>query len=347
MNNFPSATITKTNISAANARNCGNEAEMSKKEIQKVCILYERLSSEDDKDTESQSIENQRALLQDYAERHGFTPYIHIADDGYSGAQWDRPGWMELTSMIDEGVVSTMIVKDSSRLGRDHLRVGLFRELLREKGVRLIAVNDGLDSANGEDDFTPFRDIMAEWYARDSSRKVKSAYQTKGKKGVPTSSRPPYGYKRDAHDSNKWVIDDFAAGVIRRIYALIIDGKSPNQVRRMLNDEKIEIPSVYLTRKGYANHNRTGEIMNPYAWSTKTLQVVLSREEYLGHVVNFRTSKPSFKSKRMIHHDKKDWLIFENIHEPIVTQADWDLVQKLTKCAIPDSIDKIQHQKTY
>jgi len=227
--------------------------------------------------------------------------------------------------------VSTILVKDSSRIGRDHLRVGLFRELLREKGVRLIAVNDGLDSANGEDDFTPFRDIMAEWYARDCSRKVKSAFHTKGKRGVPISGKPPYGYKKDTADNTKWVVDDYAAEVVRRMFRLIIAGKSPIQICRILNDDKIEIPSVYLTKNGYVSYKVGHEAKNPYAWSEKTITRILGKEEYLGHVVNFRSSKQSFKSKRQTFHNKEDWLIFENVHEPIVTQEEWDLVQQLTK----------------
>ena len=158
---------------AANVQDCGKEADMNN---QKITILYERLSVEDDRDTESNSIINQRALLEEYAERNGFTPYAHVSDDGYSGTNWSRPGWMELMERIESGEVANLLVKDSSRLGRDHLRVGLFRELLMEKNIRLIAVNDGFDSARGDDDFTPFRDIMSEWYARDCSRKVKSAF---------------------------------------------------------------------------------------------------------------------------------------------------------------------------
>ena len=320
----------KTNISAANAHNCGKETVMSKKETQKICILYERLSVEDDRDNESQSIENQRSLLQDYAERHGFTPFVHIADDGYSGTKWDRPGWLELTAKVEAGEVSTLLVKDSSRIGRDHLRVGLFRELLREKGVRLIAVNDGLDSANGEDDFTPFRDIMAEWYARDCSRKVKSAYRTKSNKGVSISARPPFGYKKDVADPNKWVIDEDAAAVIRRIFSLTIEGKSPIQICRIFYNDKIETPTVYLNRKGYANYKDAENSLYPYSWNNKTVSHIMTREEYLGHVVNFRTTKISFKSNAHKYNPKSDWVIFENAHEAIVTQADWDLVQKIS-----------------
>ena len=190
--------------SAANGSDCRKEADMNK---QKTTILYERLSLEDDRDGDSNSIINQRSLLQEYAERHNFTPYHHISDDGYSGTNWQRPGWLELTAKIESGDVANLIVKDSSRLGRDFLRVGLFRESLTERNIRLIAVNDGFDSANGEDDFTPFRDIMAEWYSRDCSRKMRSSLQTKGKKGIPLSSRPPYGYIRNPNDKNTWLVD--------------------------------------------------------------------------------------------------------------------------------------------
>jgi DNA invertase Pin-like site-specific DNA recombinase len=335
--------------SAANVQVCGKEADMNnsnnqksnnnvsqikqsvkqKDMAQKVTILYQRLSVEDDRDAESNSIVNQRILLEDYAERNGFVPYIHIADDGYSGTKWDRPGWQELLAKVEAGEVSVLLVKDSSRLGRDHLRVGLFRELLREKGVRLIAVNDGFDSSKGEDDFTPFRDIMAEWYARDTSRKIKSAFQTKGKRGVPISGKPPYGYKKCSMDKFKWVVDDYAADVVRRIYKLFIAGNSPLQISRILHDDKIEIPSVYLTGKGYVSYRVGHEAKNPYAWCSRSITRLLDKEEYLGHLVNFRSSKPSFKSKKQTFHSKEDWLIFENTHEPIVTQEEWDLVHKL------------------
>jgi len=315
-------------LCAVNVQDCGKEAEMSNA---KTTILYERLSVEDDRDTESNSILNQRALLEEYAERNGLTPYIHVSDDGYSGTNWNRPGWQELMAKIEAGEVANLLVKDSSRIGRDHLRVGLFRETCFEKNVRLIAVNDGLDSAKGTDDFTPFRDIMAEWYAQDCSRKVKSAFQAKGKKGIPISGKPPYGYKKDSSDKTKWVVDEYAANIIRRIFKLIIAGKSPLQICRILHDDKIEIPSCYLTKNGYVNYSVGLEATNPYAWSERTISRILSKEEYLGHVVNFRSSKKSFKSKKQTFHDKKDWLIFENVHEPIVTKEEWELAQKLTK----------------
>jgi len=314
--------------SAANVQNCGKDAEMNKKEL---TILYERLSLEDDRDGDSNSIINQRSLLEDYAERHGFKPYIHVSDDGYSGTNWRRPGWLKLMEKIESGEVANLLVKDSSRLGRDHLRVGLFREMLLEKGIRLIAVNDGLDSANGEDDFTPFRDILAEWYSRDCSRKMRSSLQIKGRKGIPLSSRPPYGYRRDPEDGNKWLVDEPAAAIVRRIYALTVEGKAMFEICRILHDEKVERPSYYLTKNGHAVYAGALEAENPYAWVEGNIATILSREEYLGHVVNFRVKKISFKSKKQEFLPKEDWHIFENVHEPIVEKETWELVQELRK----------------
>ena len=316
------------NISAANVRDCGKDADMN---INKLTILYERLSLEDDRDGDSNSIINQRSLLQEYAERNGFTPFVHISDDGYSGTNWQRPGWQELLAKIESGEVANLLVKDSSRLGRDHLRVGLFREMLREKNIRLIAVNDGLDSANGEDDFTPFRDIMAEWYSRDCSRKMRSSLQTKGRKGIPLSSRPPYGYIRNPQDLNSWIVDEPAAAVVRRIYALAVEGLPLFEICRILHDEQVERPSYYLTKNGHCTYAGAMESENPYAWHESNIKTILSREEYLGHVVNFRVRKPSFKSKKQEFLPKEDWHIFENVHEPIVEKETWELVQQMRK----------------
>jgi len=300
---------------------------------QKITILYERLSVEDDRNSESNSIANQRELLSEYAERNDFVPYVHISDDGYSGTNWDRPGWQELIARIDSGEVSNLLVKDSSRLGRDHLRVGLFREMLHDNDIRLIAVNDGFDSANGEDDFTPFRDIMAEWYARDASRKVRSTLHAKGHKGIPLSSRPPYGYIKDPNDNTHWLIDEFAAEVVRRIFDFTIAGITTYEICQILHDEKTERPSYYLTKNGYSVYNGVLEMEDPYAWLPEIVRNILHREEYLGHVVNFRCRKPSFKSKKMEYLPKEEWVIFENVHEPIIEQETWDLAQRLCKTA--------------
>lgn len=322
MNNLPSA---------ANVQNCGKGAAMNVYKNKKINILYERLSAEDDRDGDSNSIISQRNLLEDYAERNGFLPYLHLSDDGFSGTGWQRPGWQELMSRIEAGEVACVLVKDSSRIGRDFLRVGLFREMCREKNVRLIAVTDNYDSINGEDDFAPFRDLMAEWYARDISKKMSSALQIKGRKGVPLSSRPPYGYIRDPQDLTHWLVDEPAAAVVRRIYNLTVDGKSPFDICTILHDEKVERPSYYLTKNDYVYYAGALEAKNPYAWVEDNVKTILRREEYLGHVVNFRVKKPSFKSKRQIKLPKEEWAIFENVHEPIVPKDTWELVQQLRK----------------
>ncbi|MCL2817723.1 MAG: recombinase family protein, partial [Clostridiales bacterium] len=193
----------------------------------KVTVLYSRLSRDDELQGESNSITNQRRLLEEYAEKNGFLPYINISDDGYSGVNYDRPGWQKLIEKVDAGEVSALIIKDSSRMGRNYLRTGLYREMFREKGVRIIAINDGTDTAKGEDDFTPFREIMAEWYARDISRKIKSVFHKKGRDGKPMCNSPIYGFKKDPGNKDAWVIDEEAAAVVRRIFLMTVDGMGP------------------------------------------------------------------------------------------------------------------------
>jgi len=220
----------------------------------KITILYLRLSRDDELAGESNSIINQRRLLTEYADKNGFIPYESIADDGYSGTNGDRPGWQEVIARIEAGEVSTLIVKDSSRMFRDYLRAGLYREMFREKGVRLIAVNDGVDTARGEDDLIPFRELMAEWYARDTSKKIKSILGTKGWAGRPLSNLPPYGYLKDPDDKDRWVIDETTAEIVRWIFRLAVEGKDPYEIARVLHDAKVERHSYYLTQKGLGNH---------------------------------------------------------------------------------------------
>ena len=203
----------------------------------KITVLYARLSQDDELQGPSNSIVNQQQLLQDYAERHNLTPYVHIQDDGYSGTRWDRPGWQELIAKVEAGEVACICIKDGSRLGRDYLRVGLYRELFREKGVRLIAINDNYDSAKGEDEVIPFREIIAEWYARDTSRKVKAVIQSKGNSGKPITSVPPYGYRKDPEDKNRWLVDEPAAAIVRRIFQMAMEGTGPSQIARRLFED--------------------------------------------------------------------------------------------------------------
>ena len=295
----------------------------------KTTILYERLSVEDDRDTESQSIENQRAILQEYAERNGFTPYVHISDDGYSGTNWLRPGWQKVLTMVDAGEVACICIKDLSRMSRDYLHAGLDRQTFLEKGVRLIAIGDNYDSSRGDDDFTPFKEIMSEWYARDISKKIRSVFQSKGRKGVPISSKAPYGYYKDPADKNRWLVDEYAAGVVRRIFDLTVNGNGPFEIARKLHDGRIEKPSYYLARTGHVKKQSALETDNPYAWSSFTVAKIIESVTYLGHLVNFRYEKPSFKSKKFVERPKEDWLIFENHHDAIVDQETWELAQKM------------------
>ena len=295
----------------------------------KLTILYSRLSRDDELQGPSNSIVNQQQLLQEYAERHGLVSYILISDDGWSGTRWDRPGWQELLAKVEADEVSCICIKDGSRLGRDYLRAGLYREMFRERGVRLIAVNDGYDSELGDDDFTPFREIISEWYARDTSRKIKSSLQSKGQSGKPISTKPPYGFRKDPDDRTTWLVDEEAAVVVRKIFKLTIEGVGLFQICRILHDDKVERPSYYMTKRGYVNYRGALDTKDPYTWSTHMIIFILSRPEYAGHTVNFRSVKPSYKSKRQVKVPEKDWLIFKHTHKPIVPQETWDLVQKL------------------
>lgn len=305
----------------------------------KLTILYERLSRDDELQGPSNSILNQRQLLEDYAERSNLTPYLHIHDDGYSGTNWDRPGWQELIARIEADEVGCLVIKDSSRMGRDYLRVGLYREMFREKGVRLIAINDGLDSSVGEDDFTPFREIMAEWYARDTSKKIKSVIAAKGKSGKPTSCTPPYGFIKDPNDKNHWLVDPEAAAVVKRIFQMAVAGMGVHHIAGTLAQDKIDRPSYYLGSRGRGRHKNDYDRDNRYAWGSATIAHILRKAEYAGHTVNFRTSSASFKSKKKVNNAPEDWLIFENTHEAIIDQSTFDLVQKLRET--PRRIDTL------
>ena len=305
----------------------------------KVNVLYARLSREDGEDGISNSITNQLTLLREYAERNGFTPYVEIQDDGYSGTNFRRPGWQELIAKVEADEVSCLILKDSSRMGRNYLQCGLYREMFREKGVRLICVNDGTDSALGEDDFTPFREILAEWYARDTSKKIRSMFLTKGKSGKPTTSTPPYGFVKDPEDKNKWLVDPEAAAVVRRIYQMTVDGMGVYKIAGVLAEEKIERPSYYLGSRGRGRHKNDYDRDQPYAWNDGMIANILRHPEYAGHTVNLRTKIDDFKSKKSTKRPKTEWLVFENTHEAIIPQETWDLVQKLRET--PRRIDHL------
>ncbi len=293
----------------------------------KIVALYERLSREDENMGESYSIQNQKKLLEDYCREKGWTKFRHFTDDGISGTTFERPSFKEMMSQVYDGTVETIIIKDMSRLGRDYLVVGQLREVFRKQGVRLIAINDNHDSDRGDDDFLVFRDVMNEMYAKDISKKIRSTFKQKGNSGKHVASSCPYGYLKDPEDGNHWVVDEEAAEVVRQIYQWTIDGFGPYQITRLLREKKVEIPAVHMARYGQGlNRNKT--FKDPYNWASSTVVGILSKYEYLGHTVNFKTAK-HFKDKKSHYVSKDNWVVFENTQEPIVTQEMFDTVQKI------------------
>ena len=292
----------------------------------KITALYERLSRDDDQQGESNSIANQKKLLESYASQHGFPNPVHFTDDGISGTRFDRPGFMALMKEVEAGNVEYLCLKDMSRMGRDYLKVGQIMEILRQKGVRLIAVNDGVDSARGDDDFTPFRNIMNEFYCRDTSRKIRSTFQAKGKSGKHLTGTVIYGYLWN-ETRDQWIVDKEAAEVVKRIYQMTIDGLGPYQIARKLSEEQVIIPSAYLAQHGEGvNKNKT--FKDIYGWGSSTVVEILKKREYLGHTVNFKTRK-HYKDKKSHYVSEDEWTIFENTHEAIIDQQTFDLVQKI------------------
>ena len=298
---------------------------------EKITALYERLSrddfgKDDDQQRESNSISNQKAMLEEFAARQGFTNLVHFTDDGISGTCFDRPGFLAMMKEVEAGNVEYLCIKDMSRMGRDYLKVGQIMEILRQRGVRLIAINDGVDSARGDDDFTPFRNIMNEYYARDTSRKIRSTFQSKGKSGKHLTGTVIYGYLwNEARD--QWLVDPEAADVVKRIFAMTIEGYGPYQIASKLKEEKVLIPSAYLARHGEGvNKNKT--FKDVYGWGSSTICNILEKREYLGHTINFKTRK-HFKDKKSHYVPEDEWTIFENTHEAIIDQQTFDLVQKI------------------
>ena len=290
---------------------------------EKITALYERLSrddfgKDDDQQRESNSISNQKAMLEEFAARQGFTNIVHFTDDGISGTCFDRPGFLAMMKEVEAGNVEYLCIKDMSRMGRDYLKVGQIMEILRQRGVRLIAINDGVDSARGDDDFTPFRNIMNEYYARDTSRKIRSTFQSKGKSGKHLTGTVIYGYLwNEARD--QWLVDPEAADVVKRIFAMTIEGYGPYQIASKLKEEKVLIPSAYLAQHGEGvNKNKT--FKDVYGWGSSTICNILEKREYLGHTINFKTRK-HFKDKKSHYVPEDEWTIFENTHEAIIDQT--------------------------
>jgi len=293
---------------------------------EKITPLYERLSRDDELQGESNSISNQKQMLEDFARRNGLPNPTHFTDDGISGTRFDRPRFLAMMEEVEAGRVEAIVIKDMSRLGRDYLKVGQVMEVLRQRGVRLIAINDGVDSLKGDDDFTPFRNIMNEFYARDTSRKIRSVFKSKGMSGKHLTGTVIYGYLWDEKREH-WLVDEEAAEVVRRIFALTLEGYGPYQIACKLSADRIEIPVVHLARFN-EGVNRSKPVKDPYGWGSSTIVNILKKREYLGHTINFKTRK-HFKDKKSHYVSEDEWTIFENTHEAIIDQQTFDLAQKI------------------
>lgn len=294
----------------------------------KITALYCRLSQDDMLQRESNSITNQKAILKKYAEDNGFSNPVFYVDDGVSGTTWEREGFKAMLADIEEGKVGTVITKDLSRLGRDYLKTGEYIEIIfPDHDVRYIAINDGVDTLKSENELMAFKNIFNDWYARDTSKKIRAVFKANGQSGKHLSN-PIYGYKHSETDKNLWVIDDEAAEVVRKIFHLCIDGYGPTQIARILTEQGIPTPTAYALSQGRDNGHKNAKL---HRWGNETIAHILEKAEYCGHTVNFRTHVKSYKNKKRVDNPKEDWLIFENTHEAIITQQEFDLVQELRK----------------
>ena len=300
---------------------------------EKITALYERLSRDDELIGDSNSIINQKKYLEDYAVLHGFTNCVHYTDDGYSGGSFDRPAWKQMLADIEAGKVGVVIAKDMSRIGREYLQTGFYTEVVfREHGVRFIAVGNGVDSADkSSGEFVPFLNIVNEWYLRDCSRKQVAAYQARGRAGKPTTNHAIYGYKKDPEDKHHWLVDEEAAAVVKRIFQLSMNGYGPQKIANILRDDKVERPSVYMAKRGQGTQRNCADMSRPYDWCYSAVTNILSKPEYMGHTVNFRSYKESYKDKIAIKRPPEEWMIFENTHEAIVDPETWKLAQRIRK----------------
>ena len=299
----------------------------------KITALYERLSRDDDNAGDSNSIVNQKKYLESYAQQRGYTNCRHYTDDGWSGGNFERPAWKQLVADIEAGKVAHVIVKDMSRAGRDYLQTGFYTEVFfRQHGVHFVAIANSVDSDDqNSNEFAPFLNIMNEWYLRDLSRKQKTAIRVKGESGKPTTNCAIYGYRKDPENKYHWLIDEEAAAVVRRIFRLTIEGKGPYDIARILFEDKVETPAVYFGKQGKGIWKSKEEFPNPYNWSGYIVGQILSKPEYMGHTVNFRTYKESYKDKRSRMTPKEDLVIFEDTQEAIIDKETWERVQSLRK----------------
>ena len=292
-----------------------------------ITALYCRLSRDDGTESESNSIGNQKKLLSQKAKEMGLTDTKYYVDDGYTGTNFNRPGFQQLIDDIEIGLVSAVMVKDLSRLGRDYVSVGNYTDsYFPEHNVRFIAVNDAIDSDEGESEIAPFKNILNEMYARDISKKIRSSHRLRGSMGEPLS-QPPYGYMKSLENKKKWIIDPEAATVVKSIFKMCLDGKGNETIARELQENEVLIPMAYWRSKGL---NRGGKKTqtNPYKWCKTTIQKILSQQEYCGDIINFKTYSKSFKNKTRYENSKENWAVFKDVNEPIIDRETFETVQK-------------------
>lgn len=297
----------------------------------KITALYCRLSRDDELQGDSNSIIHQKEILKKYADGNGFKNTEFFVDDGYSGTNFNRPDWQRLMELVSQEKVATIIVKDMSRLGRDYLKVGYYTEILfPENEIRFIAINSGVDSANQQDsDFTPFLNIINEWYAKDTSKKIRAVFKAKAESGKPLVTNPCYGYLKSPDDKYQWIVDEDAAPVVKLIFDLCIKGYGPSQIADELKRRNINSPVAHLTKLGINTSAKATKDSDDCYWNPATISSILSKQEYLGHTINCKTYSKSYKNHKTYQNSPDKWLIFKNKHEAIIDKETFDAVQKI------------------
>ena len=295
-----------------------------------VTALYARLSKDDDLVGDSNSIVHQKEILAKYAKEHGFVNCEFYVDDGFSGTNFNRPDFQRMMADAEEGRISTVIVKDMSRFGRDYIMVGYYTEIyFSNLDIRFIAINDNVDSnIQTENDLTPFKNVFNEWYARDTSKKIRAVFKAKGNSGKHLSTNPPFGYKKDPNDKDKWIVDEEAAATVRRIFQMYVDGYRISEIGHKLTEEKVETPILYYMNRGIKTNARSEY---PEIWDLMSIKYILSQTAYAGHTVNFQTAVKSYKTKKQIRLPKEDWIIYRNTQEPIIDEKTFETVQQMRK----------------
>ena len=300
---------------------------MAKKEEIKITALYERLSRDDEQAGESNSIQNQKKLLAKVAKEKGYTNLVHFLDDGISGVTMDRPGFVEMIRQLEQGKAAAVFVKDLSRLGRNYIEVGrLTEEFFPDHDIRLVAVSDNIDTAEGENELAPIRNLFNEWYARDISKKRRISNKIKGNAGEPMG-QPPYGYIKDPNDPKHWIVDDEAAQVVRRVYSMTLEGFGTEQIAAQLEKDDVLTPRAYWLTKGIKRPGK-GKQQPPTKWNSSTITKILSLQEYCGDILNFKTYSKSYKNKKRIDNDRENWVVFQDVHEAIIERAVYEQVQQ-------------------